>query len=672
MFFFFRSTVSLKHGRTLISPLVRKNSLARLSSIREGNWVSLDTKPLNTQITHYMRNGYVKEAQKLFDEMPHRNTVTWNSMIRGYFKNGNFHKALLLFDQMPSRDLFSYNTMIAGLMQYGDTNGAEKVFVQMTVRDVVTWNSMIAGYIRNSLMDDALMLFNQMPSRNVISWNLVMAGLVNLQAIALAEQLFKEMPTRDVASWTIMISGLASAGRMVEARELFEDMPVRDVKVWNTMMVGYIGNGNVEIAEGLFQKMPEQDSDSWNELLNGLVGCQRINDAVRLFTDMPHKGPRSWNSILLGLIRSGLVEEAHGFLEKNPFNDAVSWTNVIIGYFELGDVGTAIKLFELMPDRDETAWNATIFELGENDHGEIGLKYFVKMKQRGPPPDEATFTSILTISSDLPSLDFGKQSHAQIIKTGYNSFIAVSNAVVTMYARCGGMRSALLEFSSMPIHDVISWNSIICGFAHNGNGMKALKMFKQMRSTDVKPDQITFVGVLSACSHAGLIDHGGYYFNFMRYKCFLQPTCEHYTCMVDLLGRFGLIDDAVSFIDQMKADGVEVSSSVWGALLGACRIHKNVKVGEIAAENILAIELCNAGVYLILAEIYLNCEMREDAERIWTRMKGRGVKKQPGCSWIEVNNVVHIFLAGDCSHPEFSSVCCVLDLLKTEMENEFQ
>ncbi|KAF8388289.1 hypothetical protein HHK36_026955 [Tetracentron sinense] len=670
MFFSFRSPQRFKTSGILLFRLTQKAFPAIPLSIRwsHASTTLFNLKPLNAKITNYMRNGFVEEAWKLFDEMSHRNIITWNSMIRGYFQNGEFDQALYLYEHMPNRDLFSYNTVIAGLMQYGDIDGAREVFEQMPYRDVVTWNSMIGGCIRNCLMHEALLLFDQMPSRNVISWNLVMAGLVNNQSFELAEQLFGEMPMRDVASWTIMISGLACAGRIIEARELFEEIPVRDVRVWNTMMVGYIENGNVEIAEGLFQKMPERDLDSWNELINGLVSIQRINNAVRLFTEMPKKSPKSWNSILLGLVRSGLTVEAHTFFEKDPFKDIVSWTNMIIGYFELGEVGTAMKLFDLMPNRDETVWNATIFGLGENDHGEEGLKSFIRMKEGGPSPDKATFTSVLTICSSLPTLDFGKQSHAQIIKMGLDYFIAVSNAIITMYARCGNMHSALLGFSDMTSYDVISWNSVICGFAHHGNGMEALEMFKRMRLTDINPDQVTFVGVLSACSHAGLVEEGLYYFNFMKYKCFLQPTYEHYTCIVDLLGRCGLIDEAMRFIDQMRADGIEVSASIWGALLGACRVHRNVEVGEIAGERVLEIEPYNAGVYLILAEMYLTSRRRGDAERIWGRMKEKGVKKQPGCSWIEVNNTVNVFLAGDGSHPEFNRVCYVLDSLIMEME----
>ncbi|KAI9195369.1 hypothetical protein LWI28_014223 [Acer negundo] len=614
-----------------------------------------------------MKNACIVEAENLFDKMPQRNTVTWNTMIRGYFQNGFFDKAMYSFNKMPERDNFSYNTVIAGLMQCGDVNNAREVFDGMVDRSVVTWNSMISGYVRNGLIDEAIRVFDNTPIRDVVSWNLVIGGLVNCQRIDLAEEYFKEMNDRDVASWTIMVSGLVRAGRIVEARELFEEMPVKDIQAWNVMTAGYVESGYLDMAEDLFQRMPVRDLNSWKQLINGLVNVQRIDEAIRKFMEMPEKCQKTWNLIILGFIRCGLIEVAHAFLEKCPYSNIVSWTNVIVGYFEIGEVRNAVKVFELIRTRDTTVWNVMIFGLGENDRGEDGIKFFIRMKESDLFPDQSTFTSVFTICSDLPSLDLGKQTHAQTIKTGLNCLIAVSNAMVTMYARCGNMQSALQEFSSMPIHDVISWNSIICGFAHHGEGKKALEMFERMRLTNVKPNHITFVGVLSASSHAGLVDQGRYYFDYMKNKCFLQPTSEHYTCVVDLLGRFGLIDEAMSFLDQIRADGVEIPPSVWGALLGACRIHKNIKVGEIAGESILEVEPSNSGVYLILAEMFLSSGRKEDAEKIWARMKGNGIKKQPGCSWIEINNSGHVFLSGDRSHTEFRRICFLLNLLSAEM-----
>ena len=665
-------TSHLNHARKLIKThsqrLIKPLSTATTGFI-EQNYASQtlpNLKPLNSKISSYMRHGLVDVAQKLFDKMPQRNTVTWNAMIRGYFLNGRVTYAVDMFERMPERDVVSYNTVIAGLMQCGDVDGARRVFNGMEFRDVVSWNSMVSGYFRNGMIWEAIKVFDEMPVKDVVSWNLVIGGLVNCGEFELAEEYFRRMTNRDVVSWTIMISGFASVGRIIEARELFDKMPLRDTQAWNAMMVGYIENGYTEMAEILFQRMPKRNFDSWNDLVNGLVKNGRANDSMKLFMEMPEKCQKTWNSILLEFTRNGLIREAHAFLEKKPYSDVVSRTNIIVGYFEIGDVDSAINLFNLMPILDATAYNVTIFGFGENGHGEEALKLFIRMKESGMLPDEATYTSVLTICSDLPSLQLGMQTHAMVTKSGFNNFIAVGNAMVTMYARCGKVDYALLEFNSMPNRDIITWNSIICGFAHHGNGENALEMFEKMRSEDVHPNHITFVGVLSACSHAGIVDLGRYYFEIMRHEYSIQPKSEHYTCLVDLLGRFGLIDEAMGFLNQMRADGIEVPASVFGALLGACRIHKNIEIGKIAGEKILEIEPSNSGVYLILAEMYLSCGRRKEAEKIRTRMKDAGVKKQPGCSWVELKDSSHVFLSGDCSHPEFSRISCVLELLHME------
>ncbi|GFP83422.1 pentatricopeptide repeat-containing protein at4g02750 [Phtheirospermum japonicum] len=599
--------------------------------------------------------------------MPHRSTVTYNAMIRGYFQNGFYEKAVSLYNKMPSHDTFSYNTMISGLMRFGDVEGAEDVFERMEYRDIVTWNSLISGYVDNGLVRDAVKVFDKMPLRDVVSWNLVIAGLVKIGEFDKAEDLFRKMGKRDVASWTIMVKAFLGAGRIMDARKVFDDMPVKDIQAWNTMISGYLQNKSVEVAEGLFFKMPEKDFNSWSAMIDGFVSICRIQDALSLFHETPHKLEKSWNSIVLGFVKNGFVREAHAILEKSPFGDIVSWTNIMVGYLDIREVENAMRVFRLMLARDTTAWNVAIFGLGENDRIEDGVKLFIEMKENGLSLDEATFTSFLTICSNLQSLNLGKQIHAEAIKVGIDCFIPVGNAFVTMYFRCGNMDSALLKFNLMTNHDIISWNSIICGLAHHGHGEKAIEVFEKMRSSDVNPNQITFVGVLSACSHAGLVENGKHYFNVMRNEYFVESTNEHYTCMVDLLGKSGLIDEAMNVINEIKKNGLEVHASVWGALLGACRVHKNVLVGEIAGERILELEPSNSGVYMILAEMYLANGMSERAYRMWVRMREKGVKKQPGCSWIESSVGGKVFLAGDKTHPDFKSVSCALDLFYQEM-----
>ncbi|KZV34026.1 pentatricopeptide repeat-containing protein-like [Dorcoceras hygrometricum] len=647
-----------------LSKILLSNRHFNCNSLTAG----LDLKTFNSKISKLMKNGLVEEARELFDEMPRKNTVTYNAMIKGYFQNGFFESAVFLYNQMPFHDIFSYNTVICGLMNNGDVKGAEDIFERMGYQDVVTWNSMISGYVNNGLMDDAVRVFNQMSLKDVVSWNSLIGGFVKNKEFHKAEEFFRIMGFRDIVTWTIMLKASLEACGLVEARKFFQDMPIKDVQAWNTMIIGYLKNRRVEIAEGLFQKMPEKDWISWITMIDGFMSNGRIDNALRLFNEMPRKCEKTWNSILLAIVRNGLVKEAHAVVEKSSLSGIVSWTNIMKGYFDAGEVVDAIKVFELMTSRDTTVWNVAIFGLDENDRGEDGIKLFIKMKQDRLPLDEVTHTSFLAICSSLPSLNLGKQIHAEAIKAGIDRFISTSNALITMYFRCGHVYSALLEFYSMASHDTISWNSVICGLAHHGQAEDAIMIFEKMRLSTVEPNQITFVGVLSACSHAGLVEHGKFYFSVMRNEYFIQSTNEHYTSIVDLLGRIGRIDEALNILRQMIVHGLEVCASIWGALLGGCRMHKNTAMAKICGEKILELEPSNSGVYIILGEMYLASGMKDEAEKIWLRMKNAGVKKQPGCSWVESSSGGKVFLSGDKTHPEFENLSCVLNLMYVEME----
>ncbi|XP_011628741.2 pentatricopeptide repeat-containing protein At4g02750-like isoform X2 [Amborella trichopoda] len=625
-----------------------------------------DQVSLNATITKCMREGLVDYARQLFDTMPQRNVVTWNSMIRGYSLQGNLEEALRLFYKMPERDLISWNTMITGCMSNGETQNARLLFIEMPQRDLVSWNAMLTGYVHNAMMEEAYHLFQVMRERNVISWNIVMSGLVHHNAIHKAKELFEAMPVKDAASWTIMVSAHAQEGNLDKAREFFNRMPARDIRSWNAMVVGYLENGMVDIAEELFMEMPQKDIGSWGAMINGYVNCGRLHDAIRLFLSMPKRHVLVWNSLLLGLIQSGLAEEAHALFIKIPCKNVVSWTIVMDGYFHLGNIITARSLFEMMPCQDETSWNTAIAGYTRNECGEEGLQLFFEMRIRGPNPDFATFTSVLNICSILPSLDCGKQVHGLSIKFGWDIVIAVGNAIVSMYARCGSIDQAMFTFEYMPNYDIISWNAIICAYAQHGYGREALELFDRMRLANIEPNPVTFMGVLNACCHAGLVREGRYYFDLMTHTCGLEPTSEHYTCMVDLLGRFGFLEEAHTLIERMRSH-LRPSATVWGALLGACKLHGYIELGEVAASQVLAMEPQSSGAYLMLYNLYVGVGKMREAGKIWSLMKERGVKKQPGCSWIEVKNSVHIFLSGDGSHPQSNDLSALLVLLNMDM-----
>lgn len=301
----------------------------------------------------------------------------------------------------------------------------------------------------------------------------------------------------------------------------------------------------------------------------------------------------------------------------------------------------------------------------ESGHGEEALALFAEMRQAAMKPDRSAFASIVRACSGLVALEQGKQIHVDIIKGAFRSDMILQNALIDMYAKCGIMEDANRVFCKMSERNLISWTTTIVAYGRHGHGKEALQLFQQMQKVHMNPNDITFVGVLSACSHAGLVDDGWHYFDSMIRDHGITPRMEHYGCMVDLLGRNGHLQEACDFISRMP---IKPSAAVWGALLSACRVHCNLDIGKCAAEHLFELEAQNAGTYIALSSIYAASGMLHDASKVRLMMKNRGLRKEPGCSWINIKDTVHAFVQGDQSHPQMQEIYAVLDGLVQKMK----
>jgi pentatricopeptide repeat protein len=279
--------------------------------------------------------------------------------------------------------------------------------------------------------------------------------------------------------------------------------------------------------------------------------------------------------------------------------------------------------------------------------------------------DSVTLVNVLPACANLAALQCCKHIHCYIIVRGFELDVRVVNALIDAYAKCGSLQPARQLFDKMSKRDVVSWNVMIAGYGMDGCGEAAIALFEQMQQTGMKPDEITFIGVLSACSHAGLVDEGCRYFNRMQQDYAIPPTLEHYASMADLLGRAGLLDEARELIETMP---IQPDAAVWGALLGACRIHGSVELGERVAGCLFELDPENAGCYVLLSNIYAAASQWEDARKVRVTMKERGVKKPSGCSLIEINYRIHKFIAGDRSHPQSENIYATLETLAEQIK----
>lgn len=288
------------------------------------------------------------------------------------------------------------------------------------------------------------------------------------------------------------------------------------------------------------------------------------------------------------------------------------------------------------------------------------------MGQEGKRPDESTFACGLSACANIAALQMGEQLHHLAVKSGYINDLFVSNALITMYAKCGRVSNAELVFKDLANVDVVSWNSLIAGHALNGNGKEAVELFEEMLTQGVDPDQVTFIGVLSACSHGGLVSRGLELFKSMTERYNVEPLAEHYACMVDLLGRAGRLEEGFKMVSEMT---IKATAGIWGALLGAARIHRNFELGKYAAEKLLELEPHKASNYVLLSNIHAEAGRWSEAQRVRMVMAERRTEKQPGYSWIEVGDQVHSYLPGDPAQPRIAEICGVLKTLSAEMRN---
>ncbi|PWA72049.1 tetratricopeptide-like helical domain, DYW domain protein [Artemisia annua] len=312
-----------------------------------------------------------------------------------------------------------------------------------------------------------------------------------------------------------------------------------------------------------------------------------------------------------------------------------------------GRMSEARYVFDRLVDKNEVCWNSLIGAHARKSEGDEAIRLFRKMQREDFKATHFTYSSIFSACASTGSLEQGKWVHAHMLKNGLKLVAYIGNTLVDMYAKSGSFDDAIRVFDRLVKPDVVSWNSILTAYAQHGLGVKTLEHFEKMRSTGIQPNAVTFLCVLTACSHGGLLDKGQYYFEMMK-KYKIEPEVSHYVTMVDLLGRAGQFDRVLSFINEMP---IEPTAAIWGALLGACRMHKNMELGAYAAERVFELDPYDSGPHILLYNIYASAGKWNEASKVRRFMKDIGVKKEPACSWVEIENSVHMFVANDESHP---------------------
>ncbi|XP_015895115.3 pentatricopeptide repeat-containing protein At1g08070, chloroplastic [Ziziphus jujuba] len=552
--------------------------------------------------------------------------------------------ALLVFETIEEPNQFIWNTIIRGHSLSSSPLLAILFYVRMLLSGVepnsYTFPFLLKSCAKAAATHEGKQLHAQILKLGFESDPFIHTSLINMYAqndqLDNARLVFDKSVFRDAVSFTALITGYASRGSMDDARRLFDEIPIRDVVSWNAMISGYTQCGRFEEALTMFHEMREANVPP--------------NDSTML-------------TLLSACAQSGSLELGNwvrSWVEDYGRGSNLRLVNALIDmYAKCGALDIARVLFDGINQRDVISWNVMIGGYSHMSHYKEALALFRLMLRSNIEPNDVTFLGVLPACAHLGALDLGKWIHAYIDKN-FKSLTNISlwTSLIDMYAKCGNIEAAKQVFDSMKSRNLASWNAMISGFAVHGHAYMALEFFSKMINEGFKPDDITFVGILSACNHAGLLDLGWKYFNSMVRDYNISPKLQHYGCLIDLLGRAGKFDEAETLMKnmEMKPDG-----AIWGSLLGACRVHGRVELGKYVAEHLFELEPENAGAYVLLSNIYAGAGRWDDVARVRTRLNDQGMKKVPGCTSIEVDSVVHEFLVGDKVHPKSRDIYNMLN-----------
>ncbi|KAF3775415.1 Pentatricopeptide repeat-containing protein [Nymphaea thermarum] len=514
---------------------------------------------------------------------------------------------------------FLLNHLLNMYAKCGCLADAHKVLDEMPHRNVVSWSAMIAGYVQRGDPESALSLFVGMQRDGIAPNHFTLVSALNACTFSNLPSLAKQIYVRvvqlgfesNVFLINAFITALVRQGNLREAEELFEKANVRDVVSWNAMITGYVQ-----------------------------LACSEV---WRFWCRMSREGAKpdqfTFASVLAGLAATAVREhglQVHGQLVKSGYRNDTCVANALVDmYLKSGDLNEGLEAFDEMDYRNAISWTEIIGGCLHHGQPNKALELFEEMKLVGVMPNKFTLATTINSCASLVSLEEGKKLHGLRMKLAEEVDDCVDNALIDMYAKCGCLEDACSVFHAMRERSVVSWTTIIMGCAQNGRVDEAIQFFDLMCANGVKPNHITYVCVLYACSQGGHVDRGMQYFSKMRQDHQIQPEEDHYTCMVDMLGRAGRVAEAEALIHSMTN---LPSTLVWQTLLGACRMHGDLEAGKRAAERALALDKCDPSTYVLLSNIYADLCSWGDVHKVRKMMKNREVKKNPGCSWIELKH----------------------------------
>ncbi|XP_074280698.1 putative pentatricopeptide repeat-containing protein At5g52630 [Silene latifolia] len=663
----------------------------------------------NRRLAKLSKSGKLDEAHQLFVKMPERDEFTWNIMVSGYANSGRFTLAREFFDQTPCKTSITWNSLISGYCRYRYVDEVFDLFWEMQYDGFkpteYTVGSVLGVCSQLGLLSWGKQLHCYALKTQLLFSSFVATCLVDMYAksycILEAECVFNLFTgSKTHVLWTAMLTAYSYNECGCKPMECFRDMRVEGIEsnqfTFPSILKACATDKSLIFGQqvhGCLIKYGLAHNDYTQcALVDMYAKCKDFDTAKLLLETTKVHTVTAWNSLLISCLREGFLDEAmlyfkkmhvrdikvddftfptilkcfasqfdveivesiHCLTIKTGYEDHNPVSNALVDvYGKCGNLDSAIKVFIKLSSKDVVSWTSLINSYSQNGFYEKALELFSGMRIAGICTDEILFSSMLRACAELTLLGFAKQVHAIFIKARFGSSLSVDNSLITLYSKCGCIDEAVNVFSSMLVRDLISWTSIIVGFAQNGLAMESIKFYERMLQSNIKPDFVTFIGLLFACSHAGLHEKGKYYFESMDKVYGIKPGLQHYACMIDLLGRSGKMAEIRDLLKEME---MQPDTSIWKAVLGASRVHQDIEMAKIASKNLFELEPENAAPYILLANLYSTTGRWEEAARFRTMMKTKAIIKAPGCSWTAIEGKVHTFVSSDRNHPRIAEI----------------
>lgn len=595
----------------------------------------------------YTKCGFIEMAERLFTTFSNLDPVSYNIMISGYVKSGRFDQAQNLFDQMPKRGCVSYTTMIMGFASKGYWTEAIGIFEDMRNEGIlpneVTLASLVSACSGFGGISFCRMLHGLAVKMLLDEFVIVSTNLLHMYcacgSLRDGRDLLNEMPERNIVSWNVMLNGYAKAGDVELARQLFEKIPMKekDIVSWGTMIDAYVKVGWLNEALVTFCSMLRERVEVTDVMIVDLVSaCARVGavqEGLLLHSRIVKAGLDSYDFVQATIIHfyaaCGRIDLAYLQFEVG-FKDHLPSRNALIsGFIRNGMIEQARQLFGEMHERDVSSWSSMIAGYAQNEQPNMALHLFREMIATGVQPNQITMVSVFSATASLGILNEGRWAHEFVGNNSIPLNDNLSAAIIDMYAKCGSISAALEVFYQVrdKASTVSPWNAIICGLAMHGHANLSIDIYSDLEMRHhIKQNSITFIGVLTACCHYGLVEAGERYFKSMKSVYNIDPVIKHYGCMVDLLGRAGRVEEADKIIRSMP---MQADVVIWGTLLAACRTHGNVDIGQKAAENLARLEPDHGGGKVLLSNLYADAGRWEDVLSVRRSLR---MKKSPGYS----------------------------------------